>query len=290
MERYGYYGQMTAIGYYNGKTDALENLTIPLLDRAAYFGDGCYEACFVRNGRGFGLDAHVKRFYASLSLLRIAPPCAPDALKAILADCVAAANEPNALLYWQCSRGTAERKHAFPDASVPPNLTVTVTPKPLPMPHASVRLMTAEDIRYAMCNVKTLNLLPNVLTNQRAIERGLDGAIFVRDGIVTEATHSNVHILKDGALLTHPADRYILDGITRGRLLAICRDLGVPVREEPFPKEALFTADAILISASAAGVRTVTELDGQSVGGRATDLAHSIQAAYYRQFMEETAE
>ena len=279
---------MSAIGYYNGEIGALERMRIPLLDRASYFGDGCYEACFVRSGVGFALEEHICRFYASMEFLRIVPPCSKEELRSILSRCIREAAEPNALLYWQASRGTAMRSHPFPGKDVPSNLTVTVTAKNPPEEFGSVRLMTAEDIRYSMCNVKTLNLLPNVLTNQRATEQGLDGAIFVRDGIVTEATHSNVHILKDGVLWTHPADRYILDGITRGRLIRLCCELEIPVREEAFRKEALFTADAVLISASAAGVRSVLEIDGRPVGGNADALVEKIQRAYYRQFRKET--
>ena len=263
---------MSSIGYYNGTMDAPDRIRIPLLDRAVCFGDGCYEACFVRNGKGFGLEAHIDRFYRSLALLRIQPYSDRETLKAILAQCVAAANEPTSVLYWQCSRGTAPRKHAFPPADVPSNLAVTVTPKPLPEAHGTVRLMTAEDIRYTMCNAKTLNLLPNVLTNQIATDRGLDGAIFLRNGIVTEGTHSNVHILQDGVFITHPADQYILNGITRAVLLDTCAALGIPVREEPFTRERLFTADAVLISASTAGPRTVTEIDGVAVGGKDNGL------------------
>ena len=279
---------MSAIGYYNGTIDALEQMQIPLLDRSSYFGDGCYEACFVRNGIGFALDDHINRFYHSMSFLRIDPPCDRTVLRPILQQCIQAANEPNALLYWQASRGTALRSHPFPTGDISSNLTVTVTPKQPPKEHAEVRLMTAEDIRYAMCNVKTLNLLPNVLTNQRAVEQGLDGAIFVRDGFVTEATHSNVHILRGGRLFTHPADRYILDGITRSRLLRICEQMHIPVKEEPFRKEELFEADAVLISASAAGIRSVVEIDGRPIGCKAKELTEKIQSAYYRQFMEET--
>lgn len=280
--------RMNAIGYYNGTIGALDEIKIPLLDRAVYFGDGCYEACFVQNKKAFELEAHLDRFEQSMALLKIVPPKSREALKAALSDCMAAYGPDTGLLYWQCSRGTAKRQHNFPDASVPSNLAIMITPKPRPEAHGTVRLMTAKDIRFTMCNVKTLNLLPNVLINQQATEQGYDEAIFVRDGIVTECTHSNVHLLKDGALWTHPTDRYILPGITRMGLIGICNALGVPVREEPFPKEALFTADEVLISASGAGVRSATEIDGAPVGGKATALLHLLQDEYDRKLTEET--
>ena len=280
---------MSAIGYYNGTIGPLETMTIPLLDRSTYFGDGCYEALLYRNGKGFALERHLDRFARSLSLLRIDPPCSREELKAILSECVAASGEREAMVYWQVSRGTAKRTHGFPKG-VRPNLTVMVTPKAIPPMCADVRLMTAEDIRFTMCNVKTLNLLPNVLTNQAAAERGLDGAIFVRDGIVTEGTHSNVSILKDGALYTHPADHLILKGVTRDLLLALCPRLGIEAREEPFTKAALFDADEILISSSTANIRRAVELDGQPVGGKAPALLYALQEAYYQTLLEETNE
>ena len=255
---------MSAIGYYNGTIGPLETMTIPLLDRSTYFGDGCYEALLYRNGRGFALERHLDRFARSLSLLRIDPPCSREELKAILSECVAASGEREAMVYWQVSRGTAKRTHGFPKG-VRPNLTVMVTPKAIPPMCADVRLMTAEDIRFTMCNVKTLNLLPNVLTNQAAAERGLDGAIFVRDGVVTE-------------------------GVTRDLLLALCPRLGIEAREEPFTKAALFDADEILISSSTANIRRAVELDGQPVGGKAPALLYALQEAYYQTLLEETNE
>lgn len=280
---------MPAIGWYNGTSGPLENMTVPMNDRAVYFGDGCYEACLASNDRAFALNAHIDRFYRSLSELKIAFDLDRTALRTILSECLRAANEPLSVLYWQVSRATAPRTHAFPAGGYKPNLLITVTPKK-PAPARALKLITADDIRYAMCSVKTLNLIPNILANERARECGADEAVFVRNGIVTEGSHTNVHILKDGALLTHPADERVLAGVTRAILLGICKEQGVPVFERAFTLEELFTADEVLIGSSTLGVLRAESVDGVPVRGTAPQLFELLRSAYERIFAGEMQE
>ncbi len=277
---------MAAIGWYNGTAGPLDTMTVPMLDRAVYFGDGCYEALKAIGRKPFALEAHLDRFYKSLSALEIPAPLTREALKAALFDCLFMAEEPRSVLYWQASRGTARRTHAFPEHAAP-NLMITVTPL-LPEPDRALTLITAEDIRYRMCDVKTLNLLPNVLCNERAKRAGADGAILVRDGFVTEGTHTNVHLLKGGTLYTHPADERILAGVTRGIVLNFCETLCIPVSETAFPPDALFTADEVFVTSSVLGIRRVERVDGVPVGGRAPERFGAICAAYEQRFSEET--
>ena len=138
-----------------------------------------------------------------------------------------------------------------------------------------------------MCEVKTLNLIPNVLANERAKECGADEAVFVRNGLVTEGSHTNVHILKDGVLYTHPTDRYILPGVTRAILLGLCKGCSIPVSEQAFAKDALFSADEVLITSSTLGVRRAETIDGIAVGGRDEARYQRILQAYERRFSEE---
>ncbi len=278
---------MPQIGYYNGTFGDPDNMTVPMNDRAVYFGDGCYEACLAVGTRAFRLDAHIDRFYRSLAALSI-PFCSDrDVFKGILDRCLRAANEPCAVLYWQVSRATAPRTHAFPkDAE--PNLLVTVRPKtPLP-PERTLKLITAVDVRYKMCDVKTLNLLPNVLANQRAAEAGADEAVFIRNGLVTEGSHTNVHILKNGTLITHPTDNRILAGVTRAVLLEIAKENGARIEERAFSKDALFGADEVLVTSSTLGVRRAESVDGAAVGGRDEALYGTLLKAYERIFSGET--
>lgn len=278
---------MPAIGWYNGTLGTLSEMTVPMNDRAVYFGDGCYEACLAFRTRAFASDLHIDRFYRSLAALSIPFETDRAALKAVLTDCLKAAGEEYAVLYWQVSRATAPRTHAFPEKNAKPNLLITVTPKQPPDRTRQLKLITAEDIRYAMCDVKTLNLIPNILANQRAKEAGTDEAVFVRDGFVTEGSHTNVHILKDGVFITHPTDNRILAGVTRKILLGIARDLEVPVTERAFSKEEMLNADEILITSSTLGVRRAESVDGIAVGGRAEALYAMLAAAYGRVFAGE---
>ena len=137
---------MPQIGYYNGTFGDPENMTVPMNDRAVYFGDGCYEACLVIGTKAFRLDAHIDRFYRSLSALSIPFFSDRDVLRGILDRCMRIANEPCAVLYWQASRGTAPRTHAFPEDGGP-NLMVTVRPKTLLPRERTLKLVTAEDVR-----------------------------------------------------------------------------------------------------------------------------------------------
>ena len=278
---------MPAIGWYNGTRGDLSKMTVPMNDRAVYFGDGCYEACLAVGTRAFALDRHLDRFYRSLQGLCIPFETDREALSAILTDCLRAANEPYAALYWQVSRATAPRTHAFPETGAKPNLLVTVTPKKTVSMGRTLQLVTAEDIRYTMCHIKTLNLIPNVLANERAKEAGADEAVFVRDGFVTEGSHTNVHIIKDGMLYTHPADHFILPGVTRLVLLDLCAQNGIPVSERAFTKDALMQADEVLVTSSTLGICRAETVDGVRVGQKADALYETLLSAYGKVFDRE---
>ena len=278
---------MSAIGYYNGTIGPIESIRIPINDRAVYFGDGCYEACFAVNGKLFRKDAHFDRFYHSLEKLRIPFALSREQLLNEIERAVSASGEREAALYWQVSRGTARRQHTFPE-NAQPNLLITVTPRSVNFDDAPMRLLSVPDIRFEMCDVKTLNLIPNILAGQQAKEAGADEAVMHRSGTVTEGSHTNVHILKDGVLTTHPLDRFILAGVTRGVLIDICRAQGIAVSETPFTLEQMHSADEVLISASLSGIHRASELDGVPVGGKAKAAADAITAAYRTIFTEET--
>ena len=279
---------MSAIGYYNGEIGPIDSMRVPMNDRAVYFGDGCYEACYAVNGKPFRGEAHIDRFYSSLKGLRIPFPMPKEQLRHEIERCLAAAGEKSVSLYWQVSRGTDRRHHTFPEAGVQPNLLITASPKAPDLEGAPMRLITAPDIRYRMCDIKTLNLIPNILAIQSAKDAGADEAVLHRDGTVTEGSHTNVSILNGGVLYTHPLDRLILPGVTREVLFEICAGLGIPVRETAFSAEQMRDADEILITSSLLGIHRADKLNGAPVGGRADALYCAITEAYRSVFTEET--
>ena len=266
---------MENIGYYNGETGLLEELKVPFLDRVSFYGDGVYDATMALDGVVVFAEDHIQRFFNSCANMKIDPGVTANELLELLTSLVAKVDGTYHFVYWQVTRGTARRNHPFPEG--PSNLWIMVEPEKMDLRPAPIRLVTVEDTRFLHCNTKTLNLLPNVMAAQHAKEEGCAEAVFVRDGNVTECAHSNVHILKDGALVTHPADNLILPGIARKHIIAACKRLEVPVVERPFTKHELMEADEVIVSASSepGGVLAST-VDGVAVGGRAQDLYSRI--------------
>lgn len=276
------------VGYYNGEMGPLEEMKVPMGDRALYFGDGIYEATCVANRVPFALDDHLDRMYNSLRLLEIPFRKDRDWMKAELQKVIDAAEDsPVHFLYWQISRGVCPRNHPFPKG-VEPTLMVYVKPhtmKPMDKPY---KLISMEDIRFKLCNIKTLNLIPSVLANQRAVERGGDEAVLHRGSRVTECAHSNISILKDGVLRTAPTDELILPGITRKHLLALARENGIPTDETPFSMVELMNADEVIVTSSSALCMKAESIDGIPVGGKDPQRLKLLQDAYLEKFQRET--
>ena len=279
---------MKEVGYYNGTIGPLAEMTVPIFDRALYFGDGIYEATCVANGVVFALDDHLDRMYNSLLLMEIPFKMTRDEIKAELHKVIAAAEPaPCQFLYWQITRGNAMRNHVFPK-DVEPSLLIYVNPhnmKDLSIPY---KLISMEDIRFKLCNIKTLNLIPSVLANQRAAEAGCDEAVLHRGRRVTECAHSNISILKDGVLRTAPTDELILPGITRKHLLALAKENGIPTSETPFSMVELMNADEIIVTSSSALCIRVSHIDNIPVGGKDPERIKLLQDAYWHKFTTET--
>ena len=277
------------VGYYNGEMGPLEEMKVPMGDRALYFGDGIYEATCVANRVPFALDDHLDRMYNSLRLLEIPFRRDRDWVRGELQRVIDAAEDaPVHLLYWQISRGNCPRSHPFPPKEVEPALMITIRPHQMKSMDRPYRLISLEDNRFKLCNIKTLNLIPSVLANQRAVERGCDEAVLHRGTRVTECAHSNISILKDGVLRTAPTDELILPGITRKHLLALAREHGIPVEETPFSMVELMNADEAIVTSSSALCMRVESIDGIPVGGRDQERLKLLQAVYWEKFQRET--
>ena len=279
---------MKVLGYYNGVCGPLEEMTVPMNDRACYFGDGVYEAAMARNGVIFGLDEHMDRLFNSAGLLDIQIPYTKKELADILYDLLGKMDDSEIFIYWQISRGTAMRKHEFPEAGVTANLWITMKPGSCKEPDSSLKLITVEDTRFFHCNIKTLNLLPNVMASQKAVAAGCGEVVFPSGDNVTEGAHSNVANLNEGGFKTHPTDHFILPGITRMHLIQECKKLLIPVDETPFTLEELFDADEIIVSSTSKLCSAACELNGKPVGGKDTALLRKLQESYYKRYLETT--
>ena len=279
---------MKTLGYYNGKFGPLDEMTVPMNDRACYFGDGVYEATLARNGKIFALKDHLNRFFNSAGLLNIKIPYTKEELSAILYDMLAKMDDSEIFIYWQITRGTAIRQHQFPASDVKPNLWIFMKPGKHGDSSKRLKLTDMEDTRFLHCNIKTLNLLPSVMAAQKTAEAGCDEAVFHRGDRVTECAHSNVHIIRDGVFVTAPTDHLILPGIARAHLIKTAKQLGYAVDETPYTLDDLMNADEVIVSSSGSFCLAASEVDGKKVGGRAPDMLKALQDALVADYIEKT--
>lgn len=278
---------MKNLGYYNGKYDLIENMMIPMSDRVHWFGDGVYDATCARNYKIMSLNEHIDRFFRSAELLNINLGFTKKYLADLLQKLVNKLDEGDLFVYWQVTRGgKGLRSHCY-SSEEKANLWITVTPEKVTKIDKKFKLTMMEDKRYQYCNIKTLNLIPSVLAAQKAKEKGCDETVFYRGDIVTECAHSNIHILKDGKFITHPADEYILPGIARTHLIEACCALNIPVEQRPFTLAELFNADEVIVSSSGDLCNSAYELDGRVIGGRDEATLEKIQQYIVETWLNE---
>lgn len=283
----GVFTYMKNLGYYNGRYDLIENMTVPMNDRACFFGDGIYEAVYTRNHKIYALDEHLDRFYDSAEVLGIVIPHTREELTSIIEDLVLKVDDDELLVYFQVSRGTEMRNHA-PSKDLVGNIWITIKPAKLRDCYTPMKLITFPDTRYLHCNMKTLNLLPSVLASKAAAEAEADEAVFHRGEIVTECAHSNISIIKNRRLITAPADNMILAGVARAHLLRTCKKLGIEYEEKHYTLAELMDADEIIVTASGTLCRPVSEIDGKKVGLKAESLVSALRESIISDFMRAT--
>jgi D-alanine transaminase len=274
------------IVYLNGSYVAAESARLSALDRGFVFGDGVYEVWRAVNGRLFEAERHRERLEHGLHELRIGPPDGADAdgLRSI-AERLLRENgllDRHATFYAQVTRGAAPRTHQFPPAGTRPTIFAYAAGlKSLEQERrAGARAITCPDVRWLRCDVKTVQLLPNVLAKQAAVEAGAFEAIFVRDGIATEGTHSNLFAVLNGELRTHPANNLILPGVTRSVVLELARERGIPCREEPVTAAQLRKVEELFFTGTTIDVLPVVRVDDFAIGtGRPGPVAGALYEA-----------
>ena len=277
---------MKTLGYYNGRFAEIEEMSIPMTDRACWFGDGVYDAGLSLDYHMVFLDEHIDRFFRSADLMEIRVPVSKKELHDLLYSLIRHLDTGNLMYYIQVTRGSGIRNHVFPDT--PANLWVTFKPAELDDGSVPVKMITLEDTRFFHCNIKTLNLIPSVIASQRAREAGCGEAVLYRPGgRVTEGSHSNIHILRSGELLTAPADNLILPGIARAHLIRACRALDIPVREEPFTLDELFAADEVLMTMSSHPCCRADIIDGKPVGMKDEKTFRLVREYLIREYIAD---
>ena len=273
------------IVYYNGELLPKEDVRISPDDRGFLFADGVYEVICAYDGTLFMSDVHFKRLVRSLQALQIPLPdlgLLRASVEALLPQ--NALDHAGAKLYIQVTRGVAPRGHPFPERPVSP--TVYASAESFVPPEAlwanGVRAIMLPDLRWARCDIKSLMLLPNVLASQRAKQAGAYDAILVRDGVVTEGSHTSVCAIFDGQLVTHPLTHHILGSVTRDAVLTLCQELEIPYEERPILEETLCDADEVLLLGTTTGVMPVVEIEGRPIGeGKPGAITRNLQGALH---------
>ncbi len=278
--------------YLNGEWCDTETARVSVLDRGYLFGDGVYEVIPAFAGRLFGLDEHMARLSRSLEAIGITDPLGRDEWQAIFDRLLVGINAPDAAIYLQVTRGApSKRDHAWPGDDVTAGVMATVSP--IGSIAGGARVITLPDARWARCDIKSINLLPNTMARQQALEKGCDEALLVRDGLVMEGAATNLFAVIGGRLVTAPTGPRILAGITRGLLLDLVRREKLLEAEESFVTiSALREADEVFLTSSTKDIWPVVEIDGRPVGsganaGRAgpitRQLDHRFQALKHPQ-------
>jgi len=259
---------MTQTVYLNGEYMPLAEARVPVLDRGFIFGDGVYEVIPVYGRVALRLQEHLARMQRSLDAIRLANPMDMAAWTKLVNEVIARNPWDDQAVYIQVTRGVAPRDQAFP-AGVQP--TVFVMANPMSKPTAEQRekgvgVITAEDFRWKRCDIKSVSLLANCMLRQAAAEAGCVEAVLLRDGLVTEASTSNVFIVKNGVIITPPKDYRILPGVTLDLVLDLAREAKLPLEVRPLTEAELRAADELWVSSSTKEVLPVTRLDGAPVG------------------------
>ena len=255
--------------YLNGRFLPLEDAKISVLDRGFIYGDGVYELIPVYHRQPFRLRQHLARLQRSLDGIRMVNPHTEAEWESIIRELVARTPFDDQGVYFQVTRGVAKRDHSFPLDVAP---TVFMMSNPLSLPTAEqvergVAVVTAIDERWLHCDLKTISLLGNVLARQRATDAGAAETVLFRNGFLTEASASNVFIVRDGVLLGPPKDNQILPGITYDAAFELARGGGLAVEVRPISRDEALAADEMWLSSSTKEVLAVTIVDGKSFAG-----------------------
>jgi D-alanine transaminase len=280
---------MEPIANLNGKQMPLVEVKIPALDRGFLFGDAVYEVLRVYQGRLWLEQKHWERLDRSLSAVRIVGVDL-NRLRQRVLETITAGSFLEATVYVQITRGVAPRAHAFPTDSVPLEFLYV---KDFKDPYAEIRetgaaVITLPDIRWDRCDIKSTNLLANILAVQAAKEADCQEALlYLPDGTLTEGTHTSFFGVLDGALLTAPTSPAILPGITRGLILRLAQQAGIPVQEHVLKRDDLKKVSELFLTGTTSEILPITRVDSHSVAdGKPGPISRKLQDAYAKAVAE----
>ncbi|MEM5017954.1 D-amino-acid transaminase [Metabacillus indicus] len=275
----------------NGEYKKRDEVTIDLEDRGHQFGDGVYEVIRVYDGAFFAMKEHMERFIRSAEEIKIDLPYTIGELTGQLEELLRLNKTEDGGIYMQVTRGAAARKHLFPGKDTLPELTAYPIPcsKPASEQEVGISLSLLEDVRWLRCDIKSLNLLGNVLAKQEAHDRGAYEALLHRSGMITEGSSSNFYGVKNGSVFTHPANNLILNGVTRMKVEELCRQNGIEFLEERLSTEGLVSLDEAFITSTTSEVIPVIKVDEGKIGeGIPGPVTRKLQKLFDELIAKET--
>jgi D-alanine transaminase len=280
--------------YVNGRYVRGDQAMIHIEDRGYQFSDGVYEVCEVRDGRIIEEQRHLARLMRSLDELRIAMPMRVSALAVVMRECLLRNRVRDGIIYLQVTRGVARRDHAFPPLGTKPSLVVSARSLDFAANERAaaegIAVITVPDDRWQRVDIKSVSLLPNVLAKQAAREQGAKEAWFVdRHGHITEGASSNAWIVsKEGKVITRPADKGILRGITRSVLMEVIAAQGLELEERAFTTEEAYAAREAFLTSASQVVFPVVRIDNRPIGNGAPGLIATALRADFHKYARST--
>ncbi len=279
---------MSRIVYVNGEYLPEDQARVSIFDRGFVFGDGIYEVVPVIRGRLADRDYFLQRLTRNLDELGIAWPCSAAEYQAALEQLVARNSLEEGIVYTQVTRGVSDRAFAFPE-NTPSTMTAFTQDMPLlenPAATRGVAVVTVAEIRWLRRDIKSLNLLAQVLAKQYAAERGAGESWMIEDGLVTEGASSTAYIVKRGKVITRPLSNRILPGIRRRRLLELAAGADIAFEERPFGLDEAMAADEAFISSATTILHPVISIDGNQIGdGKPGPVARRLRQLYVRHML-----
>ncbi len=258
---------MPDIGYLNGRFSPLHEVAISPDDRGFLFGDGIYEVIRAYHGAPAFWEEHFSRLVRSAKEIQIPIGLNPQDFSHLLISGLQQCTYGEAKIYIQVTRGVAPREHGFP-VKADPTIFLSfreMSACPLEFKSSGVEVITVPDIRWNRCDIKSLNLLPNVLAKQQAQEASAFEALFVREGLVIEGSTSNVFLVKDGQLRTPERNHFVLAGVTQQQIINLAQQCGQQVHFDRITCEALYAADEVFLVGTTIEVLPVVKIDGRVI-------------------------
>nr|WP_297784009.1 aminotransferase class IV [uncultured Allomuricauda sp.] len=275
----------------NGKIVSAEDAKISVFDRGFLFGDGIYEVMVQLENGIFYKKAHLDRLQDNLNKIGINYNV--DEIDRQLKPLLKASNlnESSCLIYIQVTRGTAPRKHSYPK-DVPASIMMYALPYALPAINPKhMKAILEPDFRWHRCDIKSISLLGNIMANEAAMNADTDEAALVRNGMISEGSHTNIFFVKNGTVITHPADEHILNGITRMIVLKLCNDLKIPVIERPVAENEIEHMDEAFFTGTTTQVASIAQL-GDHVfytNNQVGDVTKKLQGSFAQLREKDTA-